>query len=188
MTRDLDAQAQAAIAAGIVPMVHLVELELDAPAGTIRMTDAYRDQVWNGHTYVRAGNLLGISEISDSAALTVSEVTVTLNAVNQAWTALILQEAYIDRLLTIKRGYLDANGALVSAHTLFVGHVNRPAIVEDAESGTSTVALTVGNIWVDFERKPGRTTNHEHQQVYFPGDRGFEFAAEVFKDLPWGRA
>lgn len=185
MTRGLDAAALAAISGAKVVEVHLVELELDTT--TLRMTDAYRDLDWNGANYYRGGNLLGISDINDSAALTVSEVTVTLNGVNQAMTALVLQEQYLDRPLTIRRGYLDAQGELVSVHTLFTGHVNRPAIVDDPTSGTSTVALTVGNIWVDFERRPGRTTNHEHQQSFFPGDRGFEFAAEVFKDLPWGR-
>jgi len=42
-------------------------------------------------------------------------------------------------------------------------------------------------MWSDFERTAGRRTNDNDQQVYYPGDRGFQFADDALKDIKWGR-
>lgn len=172
-----------------VRLVHLLELELDDPTGTLRLTDAPIDLVHDGETYTRAGHLLGVGDIEETAALLVNNITVTLAGVDQALTALVLAEDYIDRVLRVHRGLLHSNRQeLAEAFVIFEGRVNRPALSEDPEDGSSTVALEASSAWVDFERTPGRTTNHDQQQQYFPGDLGFEFASEIFRDLPWGRA
>lgn len=185
----LDISLLNAVSAKSINMVNMLELELDEPAGTVRITDAGMDLTWQGNTYTRAGHLMGIGDIDETTALLVNTVTVTLSGVDQALTALVLQEYYIDRTLRIWRGFLDHNtGELVGAFIIFEGRVDKPALNENPEEGTSTLVITAASSWVDFERTPGRRTNHDQQQQFFPGDLGFQFASEIFRDLPWGRA
>jgi hypothetical protein len=65
--------------------------------------------------------------------------------------------------------------------------MHKPVIQENPDEGTCTLAIEAASHWVDFERRSGRHTNHAEQQVWFAGDKGFEFASEVMKDIPWGR-
>ena len=172
-----------------VNIVHLLEVELDAPTGTLRLTTAGIDLEHEGNTYTRAGHLLSVGDVEETTALLVHSLTVSLSGVDQALTALVLQELYIDRTLRVWRGILEPGGGVLdSAFVIFEGRIDKPVIDEDPEAGTSTVQLTAASAWVDFERKPGRRTNHDQQQQHFPDDLGFEFASEIFRDLPWGRA
>lgn len=187
MARGLSIAAKVALGADPLRIVHLLELELDEPTGTIRLTDSPTEIQWEGATYYRGGNLLGFSDIEESAALMVNQLTVSLAGVDQTLIALVLQENYLDRTLRIRRGFLnETTRALETVEPFFEGRVNQPAVAEDPPAGTSTVSLTAADGWIDFERAPGRQTNHEQQQALFPGDRGFECAAQTYQDLPWG--
>lgn len=189
MTRGLDINSSIALGADAIHQAHLVEVCFDAPTGTLYLTDAFRDLVHSGQTYLRGGNLLQIGDVEEHAALLVPEITVAFSGVDQAMTSLLLQEQYLDRTLVVRRAYLNADtGEIATVEPYFEGHMNLPVISEDPDDGTSTIAVTVTSIWVDFERSPGRQTNHETQQLWFPGDRGFEFAGQIFDALPWGRA
>jgi hypothetical protein len=61
-------------------------------------------------------------------------------------------------------------------------------INENPDEGSCTIAISATSHWVDFERRPGRHTNHAEQQVWFPGDLGFEFSSEIVKEIRWGRS
>jgi len=81
-----------------------------------------------------------------------------------------------------------ANMAIISDPVLiFEGRMDEPGIEENPEDGSCVVTVSATNIWVDFERKAGRHTNHEEQQIFFPGDLGFQYASEIVKDITWGR-
>jgi hypothetical protein len=53
---------------------------------------------------------------------------------------------------------------------------------------TSNVTITAASHWSDFNKKSGRRTNHNSQQIFFNGDKGFEFAPKIMRDLKWGKA
>jgi hypothetical protein len=90
--------------------------------------------------------------------------------------------------LRIWKGFLDANLAVVVDPILiFEGRMDSPVIDENPDNGSCIVSVSATNAWVDFERKSGRHTNHEEQQIFFPGDRGFEFVSELTKEITWGR-
>lgn len=188
MPRGYAAESIAALEADAVLQAHLIDLELDEPTGTIRVSTAYRELVVDGETYLPAGHILDFGDVEETAGLTVNPLTVTYSGVDQSMIAMVLQERYIDRTLRIRRAFFDPTTfQILSIETLFEGRVNKPSVAEDPSTGTSAVSLEVANAWVDFERSPGRTTNHEQQQLHFPGDLGFEFAGNVYQDLPWGK-
>ncbi len=188
MTRGIDSATALILGANEIVQVHLVDVFFDAPTGRLSVTDAFADITHEGITYIRGGNLLQIGDVEEHAALLVPEMTVSFSGVDQAMTSILLQEQYLDRLVRIRRAYLDRSTSQIrSVEPFFEGRMNLPVIAEDPDSGTSTISVTVASIWVDFERSPGRQTNHETQQLWFPGDRGFEFAGQIFDALPWGQ-
>jgi len=165
---------------------HLVEVGFDLTP--IYITDAWRNIVWNGQTYTALGHFLGFSDIEETSELQVANLTAQLSGVDQSVISAVLTENYIDRPLKIYKGLLDENMAVIADPILiFEGRMDSPVIEENPDDGSCTVAVTATNAWVDFERLSGRHTNHEEQQLFFPGDMGFEFSSEVTKEITWGR-
>jgi len=166
--------------------IHLAQAIFDSE--TAYMTDAYQPITWSGHTYTALGYFLGFSDIEESADLMVQTVTISLSGVGQEYISAFLNYGYIDRTVRIYKAFLDEDDALVSdPFLIFEGRMDSPVIQEDPDNGACTVAVTATNQWVDFERKAGRHTNHEEQQIHFPGDMFFEFASEIVKDVIWGK-
>ncbi len=165
---------------------HLVDVDFDVTPQYI--TDAWANIVWNGQTYTALGHFLGFSDIEESSELQVASLTIQLSGVDQSEIAAVLGENYIDRPIRIYKGFLDENNAVIADPVLiFEGRMDSPVIEENPDDGTCTVSVTATNAWVDFERLSGRHTNHEEQQIFFPGDMGFEFASEVTGEITWGR-
>lgn len=165
--------------------VHLVEFHFDA--GTVYGCDAYKAISWGGNSYIAMGHLLGFSDIGEDSEVVVSSVTISLSGVDRTYISTLLNQDYIDRRVKIYFGFLDGSQQLVvDPELMFDGRMDSPSINEDPEAGTSTIGVTATNALVDFERITGRHTNHEDQQLYFPGDKGFEYAAASLRDLKWG--
>lgn len=166
---------------------HLVSVHLDS--GTVYMTDYYKDITYGGNTYQAVGHFMGFSDIEEAAEVIVSNVTLSLGGIDQVWVSRVLSEDYIDRTVKIYTAFMDSTDTLIVDPVLiFEGRMDQPIISEDPDAGTSTVAISATNAWVDFTRKTGRHTNHEEQQIHFSGDKGFEFASEIVKDVIWGKA
>lgn len=167
--------------------VHLMEFHFDS--GIIYVTDTNRTISYGGNDYIAFGHLIGFNDIEETHELVVSSLTISLSGVDQAYIAKFLLEPYIDRQVKIYKAFLNINTeALVSDPILiFDGRMDSPTISEDPDAGTCTVAVSCTNAWVDFERRPGRKTNHEEQQIWFYGDKGFEFASEITQEVKWGR-
>jgi len=165
--------------------IHLFELYLD-DASTFA-TDAYRTITWNGNTYVANGRFLEYDGIEEAADLSVGQTRVTLSGVDQSEIAGVLSHEYIDRRLVIRKAFLaDDESVVVDPIPILDGRCDAPAVVEDPDSGMCTVTLTAGNHWIDFERKAGRHTNHQEQQLHFPGDLFFEYVSQINKPIKWG--
>ena len=165
--------------------VHLFELYLDN-AFTFA-TDAYRTLTWSGSTYVANGHFLSFDQVEETADMKVSTTNVVLSGVDQSVIAHVMTHAYMDRRLVIRKGFLDTNDQLmVDPIPILDGRVDAPQIAEDPDSGTCTVSLSVSPHWIDFERKPGRHTNHQEQQIWFPGDLGLEYVSQLNRQIKWG--
>jgi hypothetical protein len=171
--------------------VHLIEItveDADGVATVTYMTDAWANIVWGGNTYLALGHFLGFTDIEETADIQVNSLTLSLSGVDQAWISAFLSYYYIDRPVKIYKAFLDGSMAVISAPILiFEGRMDEPGIEEDPEDGSCIVTVSATNCWVDFERRAGRHINHEEQQIFFPGDLGFQYASEIVKDIAWGR-
>lgn len=187
MNRGTSAAVQAEVAKQSNRPFHLYELYLDGV--TARSTDAYRTIDWAGNTYYALGHFLEFSAIEETTELQVNSVKLTQSGVDQTYIALYLAHDYIDRRMVIRKAFLDdAEGVIVDPIPIFDGRMDAPEITENPDDGSCAVTITASSHWIDFERRPGRHTNHDEQQIWFPGDMGFEYVSQaVGQDLEWGR-
>lgn len=165
--------------------VHLVSVHLDD--FTLYMNDSYKTITYQDNDYLAVAYLLGFSDIEESAELIVSSMTLSLSGIGQEMVSLVLNEKYINREVRVSTGFLnkDTQVLINNPVLIFNGRIDTPTISEDPDGGTSTVSISATNAWVDFTRQTGRHANNEEQQTLFPGDKGFEFAAQNVSDLVW---
>ena len=167
--------------------VYLVEVVFDD--GTIRMTDAWINVIWSGNAFTANGHFLGFTGLSETSDMSIPNVTVQVSAVDQVWIAIALSKPYIDRRIAIYKAFLDYRLALISNPLLvFDGRIDAMEISDDPGNGTCTIAVTASSQWVDFQRTPGRHTNDPEEQIWFPGDRGFQFVTNINQQIKWGAA
>lgn len=183
--RGMSGAMLAEIAKRQLRLLHLVEMYFSA---TSYLTTAPRNIVWGGNTYGALGNLLSFGEVEESTDIRAGSVAIELSGVNQGNVATALTENFIDRRIIIRRGFRDASDQIIiDPVSIFDGRIDSWSLREDVMAGTSTIAWQTASHWIDFDRIYGRRTNNEDQQGWFPGDKGFEFAAQA-DDLRWGKA
>ena len=165
--------------------LHLIEVYLDS--ATYYVTDNFRSITYNSNEYTALGFFLNFANIEETTEVTAQRITLSLSGVDQTYTNLFLSENYVDRRVVIRKAFLDTSNALIADPVvIFDGRMDNPIITEDTDTGLASIAVTVSNQFVDFEKTPGRYTNNENQQLYYPGDRGFEYASQIIKDIVWG--
>lgn len=173
---------------------HLFEARFDAgDGGTLYFTDSYRAIVWNGNTYTAAGHLLGFSNLTESAELRIADVQVQLAGVDQSMISQVLTKNYIDRQLLIYKAMFDraTQAIIVDPVPIHDGRMDEPVVSEDPDAGTCTVRIVSHDQFADFERRAGRHTNPQSQNLFFPNDRCFDLVAQNAGSqvtLTWGAA
>lgn len=168
--------------------VHLVEVMLDS--GTIYLTDAYKHVAFGGNTYLSRGDLLGFDGLEETAELRNNEITGTLMGCDQLgpiWVSLAQSEGWLNRRLILRKAFLNENGDSISLPlVIFDGLMDEPTITDDPAAGNCSVTLRANSQLSDFFRQPGRRSNNNGQQLFFPGDLFFEFTSEQNKTIVWG--
>ena len=183
MTRQLNASTINQISQNAVETCHLLEIDLPIPQ---YLTDNGYDVPFDGDTYLANGYLLELDATKESTDLRVGSVDIELTAVDQIFIALFLTGNWINRTVRVRRAFLDDNGQVLETFITFDGQITEYEVTE--EDDTATMVLSVASHWADFERTSGRVTNNNSQQYHFPGDLGFQYAANSIRDLKWGKA
>ena len=184
MSRPINSDTIAELAKDSFIMAHLVKIDFEI---AVFLTECPQNLVYSGDTYNSSSALKGISSVTETSEVQVGAVSITLSGVSQEYISILLSQTYIDRQVTISRVLLSNSYSIIGAPILiYDGRIQSFSISDNDD--TSTIVISASSHWADFDKKAGRRTNHNSQQIYFPGDLGFEFAANTVKDLKWGRA
>lgn len=183
MARSIHADVITELAKDSFNLCHLIELGFSTP---VRLTDYAHDISWSGDNYLAYDGLLGVASPQETQELRVGTVNVTVSGVDQTFISIFLGQNWINRSAKISRAVLDDTGTVIgSPIVVFSGQIAQYQI--DESDDKSSVTIGIASHWADFDKKAGRFTNNNSQQYYFPGDLGFEYAANTVKDLRWGR-
>lgn len=216
MPRTVSDAIKSAVAGNFIRTAHLFRAVFtNSQTGhdeTYYLTDNFRNVEHDGQVYTGLGHLLGYEGVEESSDFQIATARVRLSAVDLNLISAVLQYRYIDRELDIWRCFFVIPQSVVDVWDdsktwsdyaalagssdslvgdpvkIFSGRMSEPVISEDPDGGRCTVSLSASSYFADFERRPGRHTNHSEQQAYFLGDRFFEGWGSPDQDLVWGRA
>tara|TARA_B100001248_G_C27394870_1_gene464835 strand:+ start:1017 stop:1598 length:582 start_codon:yes stop_codon:yes gene_type:complete len=139
--------------------------------------------------FISVGQFLGFSQIQEERLFTTNEVTITLAGLpafdnsGKSFVEQFLNHDYVDKSVRIYRTFFD-HDTLLDSFLIFEGRISAP-VIEDDPQNTTTVAATCSSHWIDYERTNGTITNDNRQQSLHTGDRAFQFANQVIKDIQW---
>ena len=184
MSRTIYTSTIAALASDSFNFATLIKFEFDTP---IYLTDWYQDVSALSATWASSSHFLGVSNSTESSDLRVNGLSVTLSGVEQSYISIFLSQDYLDVPAKVYRAVFDDSNAIVGAPILVFDGLITGFNIEDNKT-ESKINVDLASHWKDFEKLNGRKTNYNSQQLHFPQDEGFEFAAKTIKDLKWGRA
>lgn len=184
MTRSLSASVVTELATNKLNPIELVYIGI----GTgYYYTDHYKDVTYNSNTYTASSLFLGLSEVTESSEVAVNSLTLKFTGADQTIISLLLSNDYMDKVVNVYRGFLDDSQALISSpFLLFEGRIENFNIDEDENN--SNVLISVASHWADFDKIKTRKTNSNSQKLYFPNDKGFDYASQSVREIKWGRA
>lgn len=183
--RDMTQEVVDVLNSSNVPLLVLVEMQFKS--GTVRCCNAGYTFKYNGHDWIGLGQLGGISAVSEGETLEMKGLNLTLTGVEPEYIAIALGSEYQGQLATIWLAPLDHNyQILIDPVIIFKGRMDTMSV----DIGkTATVQVAVESKLVDWERPRILRYNDADQQSLYPGDKGFEFVAEMTeKDIIWGRS
>jgi len=162
----------------------LVKAEFDS--GDVRLWSGVGQITYNAEVYTGAGQLLGISEMTEVITVEAQGATFQLTGIDNSLLSLALSEPYQGRPITCYFATLTALGAIVADPTvLFKGRMDVLQIDEDGS--TSTLSMQAENKLIDLKRTKVRRYTPEDQKHEYPADLGLDFVASLQeKELTWG--
>lgn len=207
MSRDLSALTIQNIEEDVVYPFFAVEMLFDGD-NTIRMwTGVGVLTLDDGTEWVGVGDILGISDIEETAEMSVKGANITLSAVSSEALSLALSEPYQGRVCNIYFGTFSAgrllqesgsfilleDGSKIFLQTgstgfnqLFSGYMDQMNITDGAE--TSSIEISVENRLIDLERARVARFSSGYQKSLFPLDLGLDFVEDLQdKEILWGR-
>lgn len=185
MTRGVSSDVLDAISTRKIRIDHLLKIETNPD---ILLTSHYKTIEFNGEFYIANGDLLSVPTVTEDLKIRSNSLDFELTAVNQSYIAQFLTDPPTNAPLTLYLAFIDDAGLIIpDPIEVFTGLVDNFEIKEDVGGQSSVLTLTAASVWIDFERVAGRKTNTASQNIFFPGDQGFQFASQIVKDLSWGK-
>jgi len=175
--------AAMAVAAEVRPLI-LVEAEFDT--NPLYLWNGIGTFTYSSTDYIGAGNLLSISAISENVELRASGITVQLSGISDPLLAKAKTEDYQGRELVVKLGGFDSSDNVIADPIImFSGFMDTMTITEGGE--TATIAVTVENRLIEFEKTRVRRYTDNDQRIEHPNDDGLEYVSQIQeKAIVWG--
>ncbi|QDL55298.1 hypothetical protein [Rhodoferax aquaticus] len=181
--RNLSTTAANALAASQVRGV--VFVEMDFPAGFLRLNNSAQQLNWNGFTWLGIGRLGSIDPVGEGMKLEARSLKFTVTGIDSANIAIALGQHYQGRACKVWLAPLDeAYAVLPDPVLVFSGRMD----TMDVELGaTATITVSAESRLADWDRPRVRRYNSADQAITDPADKGFDFVPQmVEKSLRWG--
>lgn len=184
----------------------LAEFEFDS--GTIGSWSGYGTLTWGDRQFVGNGNMVGVSDVQETQDMQAAGLVFNLSGIPSSLISLALNERYQSRPCRLWLGMVDIQvsiakeddtGAFLTESgdkillenqlfgdpvQLFSGLMD---VMEFTDDGTTaSIKLSAENVLSKLRRTRERRYTPEDQKAKYPGDRFFDFTAQLQdKELVW---
>ncbi len=188
MPLTLDSNAQDRLENRVRGVVWLVQL--DFGTGTVYYSNSPVNFTIDGHSYLGANTLVGISTLSESEANSAEKITLTYSVVNQAMLASVLAnvENYRGKAVRLYLQLTDdrfvPDGAPILRWTGYMDKVQVSRNASDKSGGTSTgkIELICSRAGMARARNyQGRRLVDSQRKKDYPTDRGLEYLQQLIE-------
>ena len=190
MSRDLSSANATALDGALIRPIVFVELEFDAPTGTLYIHDdigPITAKDWSGvsRTWDGVGDLGGLSKIDEGRDVSPYSVELMLTGIDATIASQVLTDDSVLRNVYILVGLLDEDRALVDdPHPMWAGYVDDMQVAVGAES---VIRVTCESQLAAFEKTNGRLQNDADHQAEFSGDQFYEYLPQMLDaKFRWG--
>lgn len=145
-------------------------------SGDFAMFTGYGEVVWDGVTYLGAGEMISIGEVAETNGDGSGGLTITLSGISPEVIALAELEPFQRRRVTVYLAVLDASGSVLGADVFFDG------IADNISSNDNPVAPSVT---LTCEQR-SFDLNRPRPFKYLPEDQKKRHTGDTFFDLVQG--
>ena len=182
MPRSLSTAVQTQVSADATKIAFLVELNLST---VIRLTDFYRNIIYESESYEAGGAFLTVDDTTESGKLEVNDIKLSFSNVTDDVRSLVQSGAFTDKAVNIFLAYFNTDETLVGAVNYFTGNISSVGITETIDN--TVLTIQVASHWANWNLTKGRHFSDASQQEFSSGDKGLEFATQVKEDVRWGK-
>lgn len=164
----------------------LLAVDLDFPAGHVRLWSGIGDVVINGNMYLGVGQLGRVSIPNENSTLTAEKKTYQLSNVEPGWIAESDLKDSFGRTVTEYFGFLnpETRSLIGPPEVNWEGRID---CARRVDGGEPYIEISAEHRHVLLERSDGWRYTHEHQQQFFSGDKGFDQVPSLeLKEILWG--
>jgi len=155
-------------------------------------TDAPYDIVYDSKTFLAQGIFLSITSASETSELSITNITITLSALDPTTVATFAVSSIINKDVIIHRTLIDqTDNSVIDDSTgdgpilIFQGRVAGYQIKDAVK--TAGLSIQVDSLFSNFEKINCRRSNLKNFQREYPADFSMEYSHEAVKDIRWGK-
>jgi hypothetical protein len=158
-------------------------------SGDLLLSTTYSNIVIDSETYIGSGNILNISQISETSDTKASGIQINLTGLDSSILSAGLNDNVAGMIVELYFGVLtttaNADAVVDTPYKIFEGFID--TMVLDEQGMSSSLKFTVENKMIILEKPSDRRYTDEDQKELFPNDRGLEFVASLQnKSIAWG--
>jgi hypothetical protein len=147
-------------------------------SGTLRLWTGVGSLSWDSQTWTGGGHLLKISPIKESSGVQAIGWEITLSGMPTDKVSLAMQNGRQGYAGSLWMGCLDATGAVIADPYLLASGFFEAFVISDDGDSCIITAKYEGRL-IDLERPREWRYTDEHQQRFYPGDKGFEYVQRL---------
>ena len=166
-----------------MPLTNINLIKIDFPS-PVFLAEHGHDVLYDGNTYRADTSLLvEIGDVDEESKINTTTFDVSITATPEV-VQLLLSGAWLNIPVTYYQLWRDGD-TLLDVKVAFRGRL----VEQQREDSLSdhVVKFSCSSHFLDWESKSRRTTSHATQQIFAPGDRGFEHAGKETKNIKWGK-
>lgn len=164
-------------------------VKIDFSPESLNLWTGYNTINIGGETYNPSGNLMGLSEITETSDISAQGIKITLSGLPSDILSEVLTETYQGVVVDVYFGVLtttDNRTVIVDTpYKMFSGFIDTMSVTDGGDS--SVINISVENKLITLERAIDRKYTDQDQKQLFAGDKGLEFIDDIQnKAINWG--